>query len=150
VGGRILRLAMFAALIAGVVLGVLGLSEFSSASDDEKKAKEIAALRRELRSREREAQATERGIDVAIQKLDDQLAEFRSTYVEIIDADNAVREELNAATDLFNAGNLSGARQRYEAQAAAILKLQAKLQIEKEALQAARDALAELEGTAAE
>jgi hypothetical protein len=143
--GRILKWAPFVALLAGVALIVVGVLGFTSAASDNDKAKEIAARRLDVRERERSAHAAQREIEKAVDELDDEVTALEVAAIELTDAENRVGEALGAAVEVANAGNISAARERYEAQALAILDLQAKLDSERAALERARAALAKLE-----
>ena len=145
----LLRWLPAAAAAVGLILVVVGVLGFMSASDDDDRTKEIAALRGEVRAQEREARADERQLKKAVEQLSESVDVVNMEGADVILKVSDIQGALSAAVDLDNAGNRSAAVQGYQAQAAAILELRAKLEDERTALEDARAALAKLEQEAA-
>lgn len=128
--------------IAGLVLVVLGVLAFSSASSDDDTRSSVDRERRALFAEQNDAVGNSSKIRRAGRALSDDVTAVLSASSDLAAAEEEFTTAMNAATDLYNNGNISGARAAYEAQGAAVVKLMQQLADVQQKLAAAHQRLA--------
>ncbi len=140
--GTALRWGGVVAGVAGIVLAVLGVLAFSSASSDDDAADAVRRRTKALAAAEREADGNSREVFDQGGELGDEINALNDASLELLDAQNQFVDAMNAAIDLYNNGRTGDARAAFDAQGGAVADLEQRLAKVQRQLAAAHERLA--------
>lgn len=140
--GTALRWGGVAAGVAGIVLAVLGVLAFSSASSDDDAAEAVKRRTKVLAAQEREADGNSREVFDQGGELGDEINALNDASLQLLDAQNQFVDAMNAAIDLYNNGRTGDARAAFDAQGGAVADLEQRLAKVQRQLAAAHERLA--------
>jgi hypothetical protein len=142
------RVATWIGIGAGllaIVLVVFGALRLWNANDDNAAADRTRAQIHQLRLAEVAARRVRGTLNAADDALAQEVQGMANASRQIGDAENAVTEAFNTATNQATNGDLGGARTAYQAQSGALNDLDAKLVDIRKHLAAAQQRLADLQ-----
>ncbi len=133
-------------LIAAVVFGVLGFQAQSEASDQRDQAAAAIHHRRELADQQQTIEDERDALKDRVLSLPDKYYGIDDQFAALIDVHNHYVDVLNDAIDRHNSGDISGATAVLSGDgASAIADMTAKKTATQQAVQAAQDALHEVQ-----